>query len=193
MIVFTIVRRFLLVPALFKTFINKLNTSINYGGCRINQGNFSLNAVVGTGACGASRGSSILPFRPYKMNTVKGFKDFSGEEAKKREKIKEIIIKNFKTYGLEPAETPIIEYENFVKSGNEQDEVVSDIFKLQDKGKRKLALRYELTFPLKRLAQNKKLPYKRYQIGEVFRDEPVTANRIRQFTQIGRASCRERV
>lgn len=31
--------------------------------------------------------------------------------------------------------------------------------------------------------QNKKLPYKRYQIGEVFRDEPISANRFRQFTQ----------
>ena len=31
--------------------------------------------------------------------------------------------------------------------------------------------------------QNKKLPFKRYQIGPVFRDEPVSANRFRQFTQ----------
>jgi len=31
--------------------------------------------------------------------------------------------------------------------------------------------------------KNKKLPYKRYQIGEVFRDEPVSSNRFRQFTQ----------
>ena len=36
---------------------------------------------------------------------------------------------------------------------------------------------------MKRLAKNKKLPYKRYQIGEVFRDEPVSVNRFRQFTQ----------
>ncbi len=117
------------------------------------------------------------------MKTIKGFKDFTGEEAKKREKIKEIITDNFKKYGFEPAETPIIEYEDFVKSGNEQDEAVSDIFKLQDRGKRKLALRYEFTFQLKRLANNQKLPYKRYQIGEVFRDEPVSSNRLRQFTQ----------
>jgi len=84
-----------------------------------------------------------------------------------------------------PCETPIIEYEDFVKQGNEnsEDEAVSDIFKLQDKGKRKLALRYEFTFQLKRLAENKKLPFKRYQIGEVFRDEPTSKNRFRQFTQ----------
>lgn len=115
--------------------------------------------------------------------TVKGFSDYSGEEAEKREKIKEILIRNFKLYGFEPAETPIIEYEEFVKGENEYDEAVSDIFRLQDKGKRNLALRYELTFQLKRLAKNKKLPYKRYQIGPVFRDEPTSSNRFRQFTQ----------
>jgi len=115
--------------------------------------------------------------------TVKGFSDYSGEEAEKREKIREILARNFQLYGFEPAETPIIEYEDFVKGENEYDEAVSSIFKLQDKGKRNLALRYELTFQLKRLAKNKKLPYKRYQIGEVFRDEPTSANRFRQFTQ----------
>ncbi len=117
------------------------------------------------------------------METVKGFNDVSGEEALKRERIKEIIVRTFRLYGFEPAETPVIEYEEFVKEGNQSDEAVSDIFKLQDKGKRNLALRYEFTFQLKRIARNKKLPYKRYQIGEVFRDEPVSSNRFRQFTQ----------
>jgi histidyl-tRNA synthetase len=116
-------------------------------------------------------------------DTAKGFQDFTGEEALKREKIREILIKNFKRYGFEPAETPIIEYEEFVKGDNEFDEAVSDIFKLKDRGERNLALRYEFTFQLKRLANNKKLPYKRYQIGEVFRDEPTSSNRFRQFTQ----------
>lgn len=113
---------------------------------------------------------------------VKGFKDFIGEEARKRELIKDILIRKFRLYGFEPAETPIIEFEDFVKQG-EQDEAISDIFKLEDKGKRKLALRYEFTFQLKRTSQNKKMPYKRYQIGEVFRDEPTSANRVRQITQ----------
>jgi len=44
-------------------------------------------------------------------------------------------------------------------------------------------LRYEFKFQLKRLMKNKKLPYKRYQIGPVFRDEPVSSNRLRQFVQ----------
>jgi len=114
--------------------------------------------------------------------TVKGFRDYSGEEALKRQAIKNLLIKKFESYGFSPAETPIIEYESFVKKDN-QDDVISDIFKLKDKGKRKLALRYELTFQLKRLAKNKKLPYRRYQIGEVFRDEPTSKVRFRQFTQ----------
>src|SRR3989338_5632255 len=52
-----------------------------------------------------------------------------------------------------------------------------------NEGEKKLALRYEFTFQLKRLAMNKKLPYKRYQIGPVFRDEPIAGNRWRQFIQ----------
>jgi histidyl-tRNA synthetase len=116
-------------------------------------------------------------------DTVKGFRDYLGIDALKRAVIKDILMGNFRLYGFEPAETPIIEFEEFVKGENQSDEVISDIFKLQDKGKRKLALRYELTFQLKRISKNKKLPYKRYQIGEVFRDEPVSSNRFRQFTQ----------
>ena len=117
------------------------------------------------------------------MEQVKGFNDFEGIEAVKRQIIRELLIENFEKYGFEPVETPIIEQEKFVIQDNEKDEAVSDIFKLKDKGSRNLALRYEFTFQLKRLAKNKKLPYKRYSIGEVFRDEPVSKNRFRQFTQ----------
>ncbi|MCS7134476.1 MAG: ATP phosphoribosyltransferase regulatory subunit [Candidatus Pacearchaeota archaeon] len=116
------------------------------------------------------------------MQLVKGFCDFFGEKAIRREKIKEIIKEKFKTYGFEPAETPVIEYEEFAKK-DQAEETISDIFRLEDKGKRKLALRYEFTFQLKRLAKGKKLPYRRYQIGYVFRDEPTGKNRLRQFTQ----------
>lgn len=116
------------------------------------------------------------------MEPPKGFKDFTGQEAEKRAVITEILTNIFQRYGFQPAETPVIEYENFVKSDNSEDEAVSDIYKLKDKGKRKLALRYEFTFQSKRLMQNKKLPYKKYQIGPVFRDEPIKGNRLRQFT-----------
>lgn len=115
--------------------------------------------------------------------TVKGFKDIEGKEAEKRLEIQKILIEEFEKYGFEPAETPVIEYEEFVKGENTNDEAVSDIFKLKDRGERALALRYEFTFQLKRLALNKKLPYKRFQLGPVFRDEPIGQNRFRQFTQ----------
>ncbi|MFA5020337.1 MAG: ATP phosphoribosyltransferase regulatory subunit [Candidatus Pacearchaeota archaeon] len=117
------------------------------------------------------------------MESVKGFKDYTGEEATKRAEIMKILMDVFERYNFEPAETPVVEYEEFVKGENSSDEAVSDIFKLEDKGSRKLALRYEFTFQLKRIAKGKKLPYKRYQIGPVFRDEPVTGNRFRQFIQ----------
>ncbi|MFB6246011.1 MAG: ATP phosphoribosyltransferase regulatory subunit [Candidatus Pacearchaeota archaeon] len=114
---------------------------------------------------------------------VKGFKDSKGKEAEKREEIQKIIRETFEKYGYEPAETPVIEHEEFVKGDNQEDEAVSDIFKLKDRGNRKLALRYEFTFQLKRLMENQKLPYKRYQIGPIFRDEPAGPNRFRQFLQ----------
>lgn len=118
-----------------------------------------------------------------KTQTVKGFRDFIGNEASKRKKIKEIIKTQFELYGFEPAETPVVEFEEFVKGDNSNDEAVRDIFRLEDRGKRKLALRYEFTFQLKRIAQNQKLPYKRYQIGYNFRDEPIRKGRARQFVQ----------
>ena len=117
------------------------------------------------------------------METVKGFKDFVGKEAEERAIIIEIIRQTFERYGFQPAETPIVEYEEFVLGKNKQDEAVRDIFRLQDRGKRKLALRFEFTFQLKRIAKNQKLPFKRYQLGYNFRDEPIRPGRTRQFIQ----------
>jgi len=59
--------------------------------------------------------------------TVKGFKDFTGKDAQKRAEIKKILVRTFENYGFEPAETPLVEYEEFVKGDNEKDEAVSDI------------------------------------------------------------------
>mgnify|MGYP005624273101 FL=1 len=116
-------------------------------------------------------------------NTIKGFKDFTGDEARKRARIRKILVGTFELFGFEPAETPTIESEEFVRGENTSDEAVSDIFTLSDKAKRSLALKYESTFQLKRIAQNQKLPYKRYQIERVFRNEPIKKGRQREFTQ----------
>ena len=114
---------------------------------------------------------------------IKGFRDFTGEEARKREFARKIIVEVYEKYGFEPAETPVIEDKNFVKGENKNDDAISEIYSLTDKGKRELALRYEFTFQLKRLMQGEKIPYRRYSIGPVFRDEPVSSARLRQFTQ----------
>lgn len=118
-----------------------------------------------------------------KGDLVKGFKDKIGKEGEKAIFIQELAKQVFEKYNYNYIETPIIESEKFVRGENTNDEAVSDIFKLQDRAKRKLALRYELTFQLKRVFTNQKLPYKRFQIGPVFRDEPTTGNRLKQFTQ----------
>ena len=118
-----------------------------------------------------------------KTDLVKGFKDFVGEEAEKRVYIRKVVSEVFSSYGFEPAETPIVENAKFVEGDNPNEETVSEIYRLEDRGKRKLALRYESTFQLKRIMKDQKMPYKRYQIGEVFRDEPISENRFRQFTQ----------
>ena len=118
-----------------------------------------------------------------KSDCVKGFRDFIGEDAARRAKIKSIIEEQFNLYGFEPAETPIIETEEFVTGKNNSDDAVRDVYRLKDRAERNLALRYEFTFQLQRLAKNQKLPYKRYQIGYNFRDEPIKKGRLRQFIQ----------
>ena len=112
---------------------------------------------------------------------IKGFRDI--EDASRRTALRNIIEDVFKRYNYIPVETPVIEAEDFVRGENSNDEAVSETFKLRDRGERALALRYEFTFQLKRLAMNKKLPYKRYEMGYVFRDEPTGGNRWKQFTQ----------
>ena len=120
------------------------------------------------------------------IETVKGFRDVLPEESLKRRKIREIIEKNFKIFGFVPIETPTIEYEDVAKGENEEDSAVSERFKLRDRGDRALSLRYEFTFQLKRLFKentNIKLPFRRYEIGSIFRDEPIEKDRYREFIQ----------
>jgi histidyl-tRNA synthetase len=120
------------------------------------------------------------------IELVRGFRDVLPVESLKRQKIKETIEKKFKIFGFVPVETPTIEYEKFARGDNENDGAVSDMFKLKDRGNRELSLRYEFTFQLQRIFkenQNIKLPFRRYQIGNVFRDEPVEKDRYREFVQ----------
>jgi len=122
------------------------------------------------------------------VDTVKGFQDYLPPESLKRDAVKKVIEKNFKLHGFVPIETPVVEFDEIMRPENlsDEDAAVSDRFRLQDRAKRNLGLRYEFTFQLARLLKlnpTLKLPFRRYQIGEVFRDEPTGAGRFRQFTQ----------
>ncbi|MBI3334288.1 histidine--tRNA ligase [Candidatus Pacearchaeota archaeon] len=122
------------------------------------------------------------------VDTVKGFQDYLPPDSLRRYQLKKIIEKYYRLYGFQPIETPLIEQDELMRSDtiDGEDEAVSDRFRLKDRGGRNLGLRYEFTFQLARIFKqnpNLKLPFKRYQIGENFRDEPLRTGRTRQFTQ----------
>lgn len=122
-----------------------------------------------------------------KLQLPKGTRDFKPEEMIVRNKIINTIKEVFEIYGYPPLETPSLERYDILSSKYAGgSEILKETFKLKDQGKRDLGLRYDLTVPLARyIGMNKtiKMPFKRYQIGEVYRDGPIEAARYRQFTQ----------
>lgn len=118
---------------------------------------------------------------------LKGTKDTTPKEKIQENKILYIIKKNFEKYGFRPFDTPMIELmKTLTYKYDDRAEIVDEIFKLTDRGDRNLGLRYDLTTPLSRFVASKKqlkLPFKRYQIGKVFRDGPIKKGRMREFTQ----------
>lgn len=121
------------------------------------------------------------------IERVKGFEDYLPPESLKRAEVMGIVEKWFRLHGFMPIETPVIEFDELMRGDNiEEDEAVSDRFRLKDRAGRNLGLRYEFTFQLSRILKqnpNLKLPFRRYQIGPVFRDEPTGQGRYKQFTQ----------
>jgi histidyl-tRNA synthetase len=118
--------------------------------------------------------------------TLKGFRDFLPLEAKKRQYVINILKKVFESYGFEPLETPALEYEEILmgKYGEEGDKLM---YRFEDNGKRKVALRYDQTVPLARVVaqyQNElPMPFKRYQIQNVWRADNTQKGRYREFLQ----------
>jgi len=118
---------------------------------------------------------------------LKGTRDYLPNEQIIREKIVGILIDKFKKYGFKPMETAILEYYSVLASkyaGGE--EILKETYKLTDQGGRQLGLRYELTIKLAKvigLNPMIRFPFKRYEIGKVFRDGPVKTGRLREFTQ----------
>ncbi len=118
---------------------------------------------------------------------AKGTRDFPPEEQILRSKIQNVLTKTFELYGFSPLETPVLERFDILSSKYAGGaEILKETFKLTDQGKRELALRYDLTVPLCRfigMTPSIKFPFKRYQIGTVYRDGPVASDRLRVFTQ----------
>ena len=89
----------------------------------------------------------------FEPDTVKGFQDYLPPESEKRQIVKNIIENNFKLFGFKPLETPIVEFDELMRPDSpnlQEDQAVSDRFKLKDRAGRNLGLRYEFTFQLKR-------------------------------------------
>jgi len=122
-----------------------------------------------------------------KVQTLKGFRDINPEEALKRGRVLSLLKSVFKTYGFAPMETPTLEYAELIEKevGKEMQKL---IYKFKDRGERWIALRAEHTPSLARfVAQNYNnitFPFKRYQIGNIFRAEKPQAGRFREFTQV---------
>ena len=122
-----------------------------------------------------------------KLERAKGARDFLQAEKLIRNKIVSTIREGFELYGFYEIETPILEkYELLSVKYAGGAEILKETFKLKDQGNRELALRYDLTVPLARVIgmnPQLKMPFKRYQIGKVFRDGPMGPGRVREFFQ----------
>ncbi len=122
-----------------------------------------------------------------KLMNLKGTFDFLPEEQVIRNKIINTLRTSFEKYGYLPLETPILNYYDLLAYKYDSDaEILSEIYKLKDQGDRNLGLRYDLTVPFcKVIGLNKdlRLPFRRYEIGKVFRNGPVKLGRTREFYQ----------
>ena len=124
-----------------------------------------------------------------KANTPSGFRDLLPKEARQKEQIIQKIISVYRQYGFVPLETPIVEF----KSTLVGDVTDFNLFLVHPSKERlrgsakEMAMRFDLTVPLARtIAQHTHIakPFKRYQLGDVFRGERPQKGRYRQFTQL---------
>lgn len=129
----------------------------------------------------------------FKLMNLKGTSDFLPEEQIIRNKITDTLKRIFELYGYLPVETPILCYYELLASKYAGgSEILKEVYKLTDQGDRLIGLRYDLTVPFaKLLGMNKGiiLPFKRYEIGKVFRNGPVKTGRAREFYQCDVDAC----
>ncbi|MBM6619205.1 histidine--tRNA ligase [Bacillus sp. RD4P76] len=118
---------------------------------------------------------------------VRGTQDYLPEAEVVRREIRRKLEDVFIQFGCKPLETPIINYTELMASKyGGGAEILQEMYTLTDRGERDLALRYDLTIPFaKVVAMNPtiRMPFKRYEMGKVFRDGPIKTGRFREFTQ----------
>ncbi|MBE3102361.1 MAG: histidine--tRNA ligase [Firmicutes bacterium] len=121
------------------------------------------------------------------LRNLKGTCDFLPQEQRIRQEIIRSLQDIFERYGYQPLETPTVCYFDVLASKYAGGaEILKEVYKLSDQGERELGLRYDLTVPFARMVGMNpeiRMPFKRYEIGKVFRDGPIKAGRNREFIQ----------
>lgn len=118
--------------------------------------------------------------------TLKGFRDYPPHIMIPRERIMETARRVYRSFGYAPIDTPALEYLEILsgKGGEESDK---QLYRFEDHGGRRVALRFDLTVPLARfIAQHFNelgTPFKRYHIAAVWRGENTQRGRFREFMQ----------
>jgi histidyl-tRNA synthetase len=117
----------------------------------------------------------------------RGTRDFMPADMIKREYLLDMVRAVFEDYGYQPLETPAFEgWELLSKKGGGGDSIKDELYCFRDKSGRGMGLRFDLTVPMARfVAANPQLPkpFKRYQIGRVWRYDRPQAGRFREFWQ----------
>lgn len=127
------------------------------------------------------------PQRP-KAEAPRGFRDSFGPEVLARQAMLRAVTEVYHRYGFDPLETPAIEtVEALGKFLPDVDRPMGGVFGFQDDDESWVALRYDLTAPLARVAAQYKqtlpTPYRRYAVGPVWRNEKPGPGRYREFYQ----------
>jgi histidyl-tRNA synthetase len=118
----------------------------------------------------------------------RGFRDRLGADLVAERRMLDTIRTVYESYGFDPLETPSIEYTDALgKFLPDLDRPNEGVFAFRDDDEQWLSLRYDLTAPLARfVAENFDAlpkPFRRYQVGQVFRNEKPGPGRFREFTQ----------
>src|SRR6056297_3188229 len=122
-----------------------------------------------------------------KAETPKGFRDYFGADVTERKAMLDKIAAVYHRYGFDPLETSAVEtVEALGKFLPDVDRPNEGVFAWEEEGDW-LALRYDLTAPLARVAAQFRndlpTPYRRYAMGPVWRNEKPGPGRYRQFYQ----------